>query len=190
MTRGRADRVIKDRPQARLTSKGDTMRLITVLAVLTVVTAVTAGSAVGSTKSVRPDDRAGAKGPGALAGVSVVPVRPDDRAGTKGTGAIAGVSVASVRPDDRAGAKGTGAIAAANGPGPIAKVRPDDRAGLRGPGAFAVSSTGPSVEVRRVSSDGFDWPAAFVGAVSTLGLGLLAGAALLLRPRGRTTATS
>ena len=173
MTRRRTDRVIEDRPQARLTSKGNKIRLITVLAVLAVAIAVTAGAAAGSTKSVRPDDRAGAKGPGA----------------------IAGVSVASVSPDDRAGAKGSGAIAAAKGPGPIAgvsvaKVRPDDRAGLRGPGAFAVPSTGPSVEVRRVSSDGFDWPAAFVGAASTLGLCLLAGGALLLRPGGRTTATS
>ena len=142
MTRGRTDRVIEDRQQARLTSKGDKMRLITVLAVLAVATAVAAGSAAGSVTSVRPDDRAGARGPGASAGVSVTPVRPDDRAG------------------------------------------------LRGPGSFAVPTTAANVEIVRVSADGFDWPAAFIGAGSTVGLCLLAGAALLLRPRGRTTATS
>ena len=164
MTRGRTDRVIEDRQQARLTSKGDKMRLITVLAVLAVATAVAAGSAAGSVTSVRPDDRAGARGPGASAGVPVTPVRPDDRAGARGPGASAGVSVTS--------------------------VRPDDRAGLRGPGSFAVPTTAAKVEIVRVSADGFAWPAAFIGAASTVGLCLLAGAALLLRPRGRTTATS
>jgi len=139
------------------------MRLMTILVILAVATAVAAGSAAGSTGSVRPDDRAGAKGPGAISDVSVVSVHPDDRAGTKGPGRIDGVSVAS--------------------------VHPDDRAGLRGPGAFAVPSAAPSVEIVRVSSNGFDWPAAFVGAASTLGFCLLIGAVLLL-PRSRSTAAS
>ena len=178
--------VIEDRLQSRPLAKETNMRLMAVLVVSAVATVVTASSALGSMIPVRPDDQAGVKGPGAIGVGSVAAVRPDDKAGARGPGANAVVPVAAVRPDDRAGVKGLGAIA----PVSVTAVRPDDRAGRRGPGAFAVPATTPNVEIVRASSDGFDWPAAFVGAASTLGLCLLVGAALLLRPRGRTTATS
>jgi hypothetical protein len=162
------------------------MRLITALVILAVATVVAEGSAAGSRGSLRPDDSAAPRGPGSISGASLLSVRPDDRAGAKGPGSIGSVTVASVHPDDRAGARGPGSIDSA----PVASVHPDDRAGVRGPGAFAVPNTAPNVEIVRVSSDAFDWPAAFVGAASTLGLCLLLGAALLLRPQGRRTATS
>lgn len=60
-----------------------------------------------------PDDRA-LKGPGAIeqAGQSTT-VRPDDRAGMRGPGAVdtqSNTVSTSVRPDDRAGMRGPGAI--------------------------------------------------------------------------------
>lgn len=150
------------------------MRLMTVIVILAVATAVATGSATASSNPVRPDDRAGGRGPGSIA------------AGVKGPGGITGAPVATERPDDRAGVRGPGSTESV----PVAAVRPDDRPGLRWPGVAAAPSTAPSVEIVRVSSDGFDWPAAFVGGASVLSLCLLVGAALLLRPRGRTTATS
>ena len=140
------------------------MRLITVVVALAATAVMTTGSA------------SGADGP----------LRPDDRAGTRGPGTLTGSSVALVHPDDRAGAKGPGATDST----PSTYVRPDDRAGPRGPGALVLANPASNVKIVRVSSDGFDWPAAFVGAASSLGLCLLFGAALVLRPRGRTTATS
>ena len=155
-----------DRGQAAAAAliEGDDMRLITALMILAVATVVATGSAAGSPGAVRPDDSAAPKGPGSISDASVASVHPDDRAGAKGPGSINNV--------------------------PVASVHPDDRAGVRGPGAFAVPNAAPNVEIVRVTSNAFDWPAAFVGAASTLGLCLLLGAALLLRPQVRKTATS
>jgi hypothetical protein len=126
----------------------------------------------GSTATaVRPDDRAGAHGPGAaLPDESAV--RPDDRAGrvSPGTGETA------ARPDDR-GARVSPVI-----PSEPA-VLPDDRAGVRGPGAAP-----PSIVI---FPDGFDWTDAGIGAALAFGLVLLgSGMLLVARRHRRPTATA
>ena len=125
-----------------------------------------------------PDDRA-VKGPGAIeqAGQSTI-VRPDDRAGLRGPGAVDTQST-SIRPDDRAGMRGPGAI---DQPSAVStSTRPDDRAGSRGPGAFEQ----PTVVVTH-SSTGFDWGDAFVGALGGIGMALLLTGALFLLLGQRT----
>jgi hypothetical protein len=131
-----------------------------------------------------PDDRA-LKGPGAIeqAQASTL-VRPDDRAGTRGPGALDTQSTTvstSARPDDRAGTRGPGVI---DQPNTVStSTRPDDRAGMRGPGAIEQ----PTVIVTQ-GSTGFDWTDAFVGALGGIGTALLltGGLFLLLGQRTRT----
>ena len=97
-------------------------------------------------------------------------VRPDDRAGTRGPGALAatGAAHSPTRPDDRAGARGPGAVASSSATKHEA-TRPDDRAGPRGPGAV---SPGTSTVVVR-SPNTFDWGDAAIGVVSGMGFALL-----------------
>jgi hypothetical protein len=127
----------------------------------------------------RPDDRAAARGPGAIAAVQSSASRPDDRA-VHGTGAVHGLEQAAVgvRPDDRAGMRGPGAVTTTSS----TATRPDDRAEPRGPGAVS----GP-LEVR-TSSTGFDWDDAFIGGIGGAGLALLLTGCffLLLGQRNKT----
>jgi hypothetical protein len=128
-----------------------------------------------------PDDRA-LKGPGAIeqAQASTL-VRPDDRAGMRGPGAFDRPNIVSTstRPDDRAGMRGPGAIEQPNTVS--TSTRPDDRAGTRGPGALEQ----PTVVVTQ-SSTGFDWGDAFVGALGGIGTALLLTGALFLLLGQRT----
>ena len=79
------------------------------------------------------------------------------------------------RPDDRRGMiGGGGATATSQDP-----ARPDDRAEARGPGAVDPSSA-PTI---LVSSDGFDYSAAAVGAAVAMGIALAAGGLLGLATR-------
>ena len=118
----------------------------------------------------RPDDQAGARGPGAVAAQDSAATHPDNRAGIRGPGAAV-VTAAIVRPDDRAGARGPGAVVAAEG---IVATHPDNRPERRGPGSFT------SVTVQPVS-DGFDWGDALIGGLGGAGMALLlTGAAFLL----------
>ena len=101
-------------------------------------------------------------------------VRPDDRAGARGPGALASADAAqrATRPDDRAGARGPGAVASATPPA----TRPDDRAGARGPGALSQATS--TIVVRPANT--FDWGDAAIGGVSGMGFALLlAGVAVL-----------
>jgi hypothetical protein len=119
----------------------------------------------------RPDDRAGARGPGAIES-SQTPVltHPDNRGTARGPGAVE-VQRVAVRPDDRAGGRGPGAIEAS---GYLTTEHPDNRAGARGPGA--VTST-----LVRPSSSGFDWGDALIGGLVGAGMALLLiGSAFLL----------
>jgi hypothetical protein len=129
-------------------------RQLTLVALAGVVAAITVGAPIAGADpwfndpaSVRPDDRAGARGPGALAGSTDAAQR-------------------ATRPDDRAGARGPGAVASA---GATLATRPDDRAGARGPGAISPGTT--TVVVR--SANTFDWGDAAIGVVSGMGFALL-----------------
>jgi hypothetical protein len=77
----------------------------TLIPMLVIVAALLAPSALAAQ---RPDDRAGARGPGA-AEILSTSVRPDDRAGARGPGAAEILST-SVRPDDRTGTRGPGEL--------------------------------------------------------------------------------
>jgi hypothetical protein len=122
-----------------------------------------------------PDDRAGARGPGAIAAQqSQAPTRPDDRA-VRGTGGIASVAVTSRRPDDRGGMRGPGAIGSVQ-----LSQHPDNRAESRGPGAIATVTT-PS------ASSGFDWNDALIGGLAGMGTALLATGFFILLVSRRST---
>jgi hypothetical protein len=128
----------------------------------------------------RPDDRAGARGPGAIeSGQASAVTHPDDRAGARGPGAV-DVQRVAVRPDDRAGGRGPGAIGS---PGYAITDHPDNRAGARGPGAVTHVVVQPT-------STGFDWGDALIGGLGGAGLALLlTGSAFLLmsqRDKART----
>jgi hypothetical protein len=154
---------------------------MTIRTKLTTVTALVAAAAFLApvAQAQHPDDRA-LKGPGAIeqAGQSTI-VRPDDRAGMRGPGALDTTLAAATRPDDRAGMRGPGAI---DQPNTVStSTRPDDRADTRGPGAFEQ----PTVVVTH-SSTGFDWGDAFVGALGGIGTALLLTGALFLLLGQRT----
>ena len=68
--------------------------------------------------------------------------RPDDKAEARGPGAIAAQSSVSRHPDNRAGARGPGAVSAPTS-SPLA-AHPDNRAGARGPGVFATVVAAPA----------------------------------------------
>ena len=129
-------------------------RPVTFVALAVVVAALTVGAPIAGADpwfndraSVRPDDRADARGPGAVA--------------------ASGAAQSATRPDDRAGARGPGAVASAGAT--QRATRPDDRAGARGPGAV---SPGTSTIVVR-SANTFDWGDAAIGVVSGMGFALL-----------------
>jgi hypothetical protein len=99
-----------------------------------------------------------------------VPVRPDDRADR----AIApAAQPTGIRPDDRA-FRGLGRVTDS------APVRPDDRADRRLPIV--------SVLPEPVSSTGFDWVDAGIGAVAAFGLALLIAVASIAGLRHRRAA--
>ena len=129
----------------------------------------------------RPDDRAGARGPGAFAsGQESTASHPDNRAGTRGPGALT-AQHATLRPDDRAGARGPGAIAS---PAYLGVSHPDNRAGVRGPGAVAVGLVQPG-------SSGFDWGDALIGGLAGAGAALLlTGCAFFLMSRRQRVRTA
>jgi hypothetical protein len=130
-----------------------------------------------SLRPSKPDDRA-THGVGAVAlEQSAAVVRPDDRAGLKGPGLVATIAVRSglSHPDNRAN-HGVGVVAA--GPG-AAALRPDDRGAPRGPGSIGL----PVVAVTGVGG-GFDWGDAGIGAFGGAGIVLLlVGAVALLGAR-------
>lgn len=68
--------------------------------------------AVPTAQAARPDDKAGARGPGAIAAQSSVSRHPDNRAGARGPGAVSASTDVTTpsRPDDRAGARGPGVL--------------------------------------------------------------------------------
>ena len=109
-------------------------------------------------------------------------VRPDDRAGPRGPGALASTDAAqrATRPDDRAGARGPGAVASAGAA--QRATRPDDRAGARGPGAISPRTS--SIVVRAANT--FDWGDAAIGVVSGMGFALLLGGLAVLTVVTRT----
>src|SRR5437660_12894742 len=77
------------------------------------------------------------------------------------------------RPDNRAGVRGP----AVNG---IQALRKDDRACIRGPATYAS----PAPTIVRVTTGGFDWSSAGIGAATGAGAILtLLGAFLLVRSR-------
>jgi hypothetical protein len=119
----------------------------------------------------RPDDRAGARGPGAFASAqALTATHPDNRGGIHGPGA-AEVRAAIVRPDDRAGARGPGAVGAPEG---TIATHPDNRADRRGPGSVTAVLVEPG-------SSGFDWGDGLIGGLGGAGLALLVtGSAFLL----------
>jgi hypothetical protein len=107
----------------------------------------------------RPDDRAGARGPGAFASAQDF---GQDTAGAPGN---------VVRPDDRAGVRGPGA---AGSPEPTVATHPDNRADPRGPGSVTAVLVEPG-------SSGFDWGDGLIGALGGAGVALLVtGSAFLL----------
>ena len=127
----------------------------------------------------RPDDQAGARGPGAIASTQgSASTHPDNHEGTRGPGAVA-ANDAIVRPDDRAGARGPGAVGA---PESSVVNHPDSRAGARGPGAIVVAD--------RPTGDAFDWGDALIGVLGGAGTALiLTGSGFLLlsqRNKART----
>jgi hypothetical protein len=118
----------------------------------------------------RPDDQAGARGPGAIASTQgSAATHPDSRGdGARGPGA--GEQTA-IRPDDRAGARGPGAVASPEG---SIVNHPDNRAGARGPGAVPTVGFQPG-------ANGFDWGDALIGGLGGAGLALLlTGSAFVL----------
>lgn len=84
----------------------------------------------------------------ALAVPAAQAARPDDKAGARGPGAIAAESSVSRHPDNRAGARGPGAFSPSTAV--TATSRPDDRAGARVPASSPPSSPRP----RRTASTG------------------------------------
>ena len=93
----------------------------------------------------RPDDRAGARGPGAFAAQAPTVTHPDNRGGIHGPGAFEGQPV--IRPDGSCRSPWTGA---AGSPEPTVATHPDNRADPRGPG----SVTAVLVERARAGSTG------------------------------------
>jgi hypothetical protein len=121
-----------------------------------------------------PDDRAGLRGPGAIASTQgSAATHPDNRAGTRGPGTVAGQH-AVVRPDDRGGARGPGAVGS---PEATPAMHPDNRAAPRGPGSVTTVTFQPD-------SIGFDWRDGLIGALGGAGVALLlTGSAFLLMSR-------
>jgi hypothetical protein len=114
-------------------------------------------AAVGTAQAAGPDDRAEARGPGAIASVGTATTAgPDDRAEARGPGAIAADRL------EREAAKATTVIHA------------DDRSGLRGPGTVLL--TVPAAPTVEGADDGFAWDDAALSAAATLGIGALLGA--------------
>lgn len=127
-----------------------------------------------------------------LAAVVVLPAqatRPDDRA-TRAVGTVQAAAIpdvferaAAARPESSP--PDVFERAAARGPLPsnasLAGPRPDDRASSRGPGSFATSSSDTVM-----TSEGFSWDDALVGASAMLGLCLLTAAGALVATRRRS----
>jgi hypothetical protein len=110
-------------------------------------------------------------------------IRPDDRAGLLGVGAISSdTSDGPVRPDDRGTARGPGPLSAESRAAAAvssAAIRPDDRAGVRLPGPGSVVAQAPLAG----SPDyGFRWMEAGIGAAFLALVGLV-GAALVWNVR-------
>jgi hypothetical protein len=95
-------------------------------------------------------------------------VRPDDRAGPLGAGAV--VTAQVVRPDDRAGPLGTGAVALAGQP---LYWQGERDYGAYTPGGDIVA---PAVVPRVASPSGWEWNDAWFGAMVVVGLALVAAA--------------
>ena len=108
-------------------------------------------------------------------------LRPDDRAGIRGPAGPDAVPVAnvSVRPDDRAGVRGSGGPTAGAVPN-VGHIRPDDRADPRGTGLASAPIATPVVV--HITRPDFDWGDAGLGAAAGAGVVLLLfGASLLVR---------
>jgi hypothetical protein len=119
----------------------------------------------------RPDDRAGARDPGAIGGQLSSSVRPDGRAGARAAGVYEAAELATaVRPDDRGGARGPGTVGSLQLSLP---ARPDDRDGVRGPGALTTVVVQPA-------STAFDWGDALIGSLGGIGMALMLTGVLFL----------
>lgn len=99
-------------------------------------------------------------------------VRPDDKAGMLGVGAVTTQAPATpVRPDDRAGSRGPGSVLQP----PTAPSTWIDRQELRTPGRSVETSQSSSI----AAGDGFQWGDAAVGGGVFLLLGSLVVALIL-----------
>jgi hypothetical protein len=117
--------------------------------------------------AVRPDDREGQLGTGAVVTAQVV--RPDDQAGLLGPGAVSPVVTALVvRPDDRAGPLGTGAVALEGKPTYWQGER--DFGAYTSGGDIVAPTLVPGVEV----PSGWEWNDAWFGVMMAVGLALVA----------------
>jgi hypothetical protein len=161
------------RSQRAIETKGDDMNVRSRL-----IGTVVLGAAlfVPVAQGQSPDDRPGARGPGAIAATQGTNVQhPDNRAEARGPGAVTAQqrqqTNVAVRPDDRGGMRGPGAYSS---PDRSAASHPDNRAEARGPGAFT-----PTVVVESTST-AFDWRDALIGGIGGVGTALLLTGCLFL----------
>ena len=120
----------------------------------------------------RPDDRNGARGPGAIAVVEASASQHPDNRAVRGAGPVATreASIAA-RPDDRSDRRLPGTLGSTD---ITVAAHPDNRAGARGPGAVT------SVVVDAPSSPGFDWGDATIGGLGGIGMALVLMGGLFL----------
>ncbi len=98
-------------------------------------------------------------------------VRPDDRAGVLGAGAV--VVAQSVRPDDRAGPLGTGAVTLAD---ESYYWQGERDYGLYTPGGDIVA---PAVVPRVEAPSGWAWNDAWFGVMAVVGVAVVAAAIMV-----------
>jgi hypothetical protein len=160
----------------------------------TFIATITVGAALLApvAQAQRPDDRAGARGPGAIDSSQTAAVtHPDDRAGARGPGAVDAQRVGVQLADPKYGQPDRNAYVPFVTDFPKYEQttvqtsdHPDNRAGARGPGAIS-----PGL-VDAPGSSAFDWGDALIGGLVGAGMALLlSGCAFLLtsqRYRART----
>ena len=165
-------------------------------------------AAVGTAQASGPDDRADARGPGAIeVGAAVTGTTPmwltalEERSAARnrkyglgeqterrqlGAPGPNWLVALRERSDAMNSAYGLGKYRAREAAQPTPVIHADDRSGLRGPGAIAFAATAaPTVAS---SDDGFGWDDAALSGAATLALGALLGAgAVSIRYRSGLT---